>query len=134
MQARGRRGDRALLAREHGLVVGASRSSARALRGDIGRQRHGAELRDRLIEAGAVERKRQRDLAALALVFDRRIELAEKADPALVAEADDVARRSRLAGLDEGPPARAVDALDAASPRSAAPSPRPMRRPLAAPE
>ena len=47
---------------------------------------------------GAVKRERQRDLAALALAFDRRVELAEEADLALLAEADDVARRELLAG------------------------------------
>jgi hypothetical protein len=64
-----------------------------------------------LIEHRAVKRKRQRDLAALALALDRRVELAEEADLAFLAEPDHVARCELLAGLGKGAPARAVDAL-----------------------
>ena len=97
--AGGRRRDRALARGEHGLVVGAVALVGRAARGDVGRQRHVAAFGDRLSSTGAVEREGQRHLAALALVLDGRVELAEEADAALVAEADDVARRSRFAGL-----------------------------------
>ena len=60
---------------------------------------------------GAVEGEGERHLAALALVLDRRVELAEEADPALLAEAHDVADREPLGRLDEGAPARAVEPL-----------------------
>ena len=58
-----------------------------------------------------MEREGKRDLAALALRFDRGIKLTEKADPAFLAEAHDVARRQPLGRLDESAPARAVEAL-----------------------
>jgi hypothetical protein len=44
-------------------------------------------------------------------VFDRRIELAEEADLALVAEAHDVALRKPLRRTHEGAPARAIEPL-----------------------
>ena len=72
----------------------------------------------------------ERDLAALALLLDGGVELAEEAHLALVAEADDVAGGEPLGRLDEGPPARAVEPLGQASPRSSARRPRPMRRPF----
>src|SRR5207244_4428942 len=56
-------------------------------------------------------RERERDLAALALLFHGRVELPEKADLALVAEADRIADGEPLARLGEGEPARAVEAL-----------------------
>ena len=111
VQAGGRRGDRAVRLGEHGLIVGAVALVGRAARRDIGRQRHVAAFVDRLVEHGAVERECQRHLPALAFRFDGRIELAEEADMALVAETDDVARREPLRRLDEGTPARAVDPL-----------------------
>src|ERR1051326_7095269 len=58
-----------------------------------------------------MERKRQRDLAALPSAFDSRIELAEEAHLALLAEAHHVARLELARRLDEGTPARAVEAL-----------------------
>ncbi len=81
------------------------------LRGDIGRQRHVAALGDRLVEHRAVKRERQRHLAAVALVLDRGVELAEQADLALVAEAQHVAARKPLRRPHERPPARAVEPL-----------------------
>ena len=95
--------------REHGLVVAAVRVVGGAPRGDIGRQRHVAALGDGLIQHRAVEREGERHLAALALFLHRRVELAEEADPALVAEAHDVARREPLCRPHEGAPARAVE-------------------------
>ena len=59
-----------------------------------------------------MKRKRQRDLAVLALVFDLRIEMAEQADFSFVAEADDIALSEFLCRLDQRLPARTVEALD----------------------
>ena len=129
MQARGRRRDRALVAREQGLVVGAVLLVGRALAGDIGRQRHVAPLGDGLVEHRPVERERQRHLAALALALDRGVELAEEADLALLAEADDVAGSSFFAGRTKArqrePSSRSVSVASIFGS-----VPRPMRRPV----
>ena len=69
--------------REHGLVVVAVALVGRAPRRDIGRQRHVAALRERLIEHRAMEREGERHLAALAFFLDRGVELAEEAHLAL---------------------------------------------------
>ena len=111
MQARSRRRDRAFVAREQGLVVGAVLLVGLAPARDIGRQRHVAALGNGLVQHRPVKGERQRDLAALALGFDRSVELAKEADLALVAEADDVARRELLRRPHEGAPARAVEPL-----------------------
>src|SRR5262252_4318768 len=63
---------------------------------DVGRQRHGAALVDRLVENGPVKGEGERDLAALVLGFDGGVELAEETDFALVPEAHHVARRQPL--------------------------------------
>ena len=112
MQTRGRRRDRAFVVREQRLVVGAVVVVRRAARRDVGRQRHVAALGDRLVEHRTVEREREGDLAALALRLDARIELAEKADLALVAEAHGIADGEPLRRLHERAPARAVEAFD----------------------
>ena len=112
MQARGRRRDRAFLAREHGLIV-----VAVVLVGLAAATRYRAATawspRSSIAwsSTGAVEREGERHLAALAFFLDRGVELAEEADLAFAAEADDVADGKPLAGLDEGAPARAVEAL-----------------------
>ena len=111
MQSGGRRGNRTVDLREHRLVVGAVALVGGAARRDIGRQRHVAAFVHRLVEHGPVEREGKRDLAALALRLDRGIKLTEKAHPAFLAEAHDVARRQPLGRLDESAPARAVEAL-----------------------
>ena len=59
-----------------------------------------------------MKRKRQRDLAVLALGLDLGVEMAEQADLALIAEANHVARRELLRRLDQRLPARAVEPLD----------------------
>ena len=112
MQSRGWRGDRAFIGREHGLVVGGVAIVGRALGGDVGRQRRRAEIGDGLIERRPVKRKRQRDLALFALGLDLGIEMAEQADLAFIAEANDVAGRELLRRLDQRLPARAVEPLD----------------------
>src|SRR5436853_605304 len=78
MQTRGGSCDRALIACEHGLVVGRVPVVGRAFRRDVRRQRWLAEIGDRLIERGPVERKRQRDLALVALGCDLGVEMAEQ--------------------------------------------------------
>ena len=67
MQRGGRRGDRAFLAREHRLIVGAVGLVGRPLRGDVGRQRHppGA-LEQQLDRLVAVEMKQRRAVLALS--------------------------------------------------------------------
>ncbi len=112
MQARRRRGDGAFVRREHGLVVGGIAIVGRALRGDVGRQRRRAEIGDGLVERRSVKRERQRDLALVALGLDLGVEMAEQADLAFIAEANDVAGRELLRGLDQRLPARAVEPLD----------------------
>ena len=109
MQPRGRRRDRSFVVREHGLIVGVVLRVGRTPRGDVGRQRHVAALLDRLVEHRAVEREGERDLAAVALLLDGGVELAEEADLALLAEPHDVAGREPLCRLHEGAPARAVE-------------------------
>ena len=59
-----------------------------------------------------MKRKRQRDLAVIALVLDLCVEMAEQADLAFIAEANHVARRQFLRRLDQRLPARAIEALD----------------------
>src|SRR6516225_3408432 len=109
MQSRGRCRDRSLRLREDGLIVGSIALVGGAT--DVGRQRHGAALVDRLVEDGPVKGEGERDLAALTLGLDGGIELAEETDFALVPEAYHVARRQPLGGLHESTPARAVEAL-----------------------
>src|SRR6516162_6797009 len=109
MQSRGRCRDRSLRLREDGLIVGSIALVGGAT--DVGRQRHGAALVDRLVEDGPVKGEGERDLAALTLGLDGGIELAEETDFALVPEAYHVARRQPLGGLHESAPARAVEAL-----------------------
>ena len=93
-----------------GLIVDAVALVGRPPRRDIGRQRHRAAFIHGLIEHRPVEREGERDLAALAFRLHGRIELAEEADPALLAEAHDVAGREPLCRLDERAPARPVEA------------------------
>src|SRR2546426_281325 len=81
-------------------------------RGDIGRQRHVAALVDRLVEHRSMEREGERHLAFPALGLDGRIELAEKAHLAFLAETNDVAGRKFLRRAHQGVPARSVEALD----------------------
>ena len=108
MQPRGRRRDRSFVMREHGLIVGVVLRIGWTPRRDIGRQRHVAAFLDRLVEHRPVEREGERDFAAVALLLDGGVELAEEADPALLAEPHDVARRETLCRLHKGAPARAV--------------------------
>ena len=105
MQPGRRRGHRAFGAREHGLVIAAVLLIGRAAAGDIRRQRHVAALLQRLVENGVGESEGERDLASVAFVFDRGIELFEEADPALGAKAHDVADREPLCRFHQGPPA-----------------------------
>ena len=112
MQPCGRRSHCPVMGGEHGLIVGGVARVGGALGRDIGRQRRIAELRDGLIEARPVKCKRQRDLAVLALMLDLRIEMTEQANPALIAEADDVTGRELFGRLDQRLPARTIEPLD----------------------
>ena len=112
MQSRRRRRDRAFIRREHGLVVGGIAIVGRALGGDVGRQRRRAEIGDGLIQRRSVKRERQRNLALFALGLDLGVEMAEQADLAFIAEANDVAGRELLRRLDQRLPARTIQPLD----------------------
>src|SRR6185312_12384179 len=79
---------------------------------NIGRQWRAAEIGDGLVQRRPVEGERQRHLALFALVLYLGVEMAEQADPALVAETDAVAFRELLCRPRQRLPARAVDALD----------------------
>src|ERR1700716_913493 len=59
-----------------------------------------------------MKRKRKRNHAVVALVLDLRIEMAEKAHLALIAEANHVALRQFFRRLDQRLPARAIEPLD----------------------
>src|SRR5262249_60308180 len=78
MQSRGRCRDRSLCLCEHGLVVGSVALVGHA--SNVGRQRHGAALIDRLVEDGPVKGEDERDLAALGFVLAGGVELAEDTD------------------------------------------------------
>src|SRR5436309_3316480 len=93
MQSRGRGCNGAFINREHGLVVAGVALVGGAFSSDVRRQRRRAEIGDGLVQRRPVKRKRQRDLAVTALVLDLRVEMAEQAYPALIAEPDDVAPR-----------------------------------------
>ena len=112
MQASSRRRDRALFRRKHRLIVVDVAFVGRALGGNIGRQRCMAEIGDRLVKRRPVKRERQRDLAIVALVLDVGIEMAEQTYPALIAEADHVARGKFLRALHQRLPARTIEPLD----------------------
>src|SRR6185312_14064054 len=112
MQPRRGGSDRALLACEHGLIIGDIAIVSGALARDIGRQRRAADIADGLVEHRAMERERQRYLAVGALMLDLGVEIAEQADPALIAETDAVTLREFLCRLHQRLPARAVEALD----------------------
>ena len=70
-----------------------------------------ADRMQRLVEEGARQVEGQRHLAALAFFGDCRLELAEEAGIAVMAEADAVADCDALAGSDECLPAIRRDAL-----------------------
>jgi MarR family transcriptional regulator for hemolysin len=65
-----------------------------------------------LIERRSMKRKRQRNLALFALGLDLGIEMAEQADLAFIAEANEVAGRELLRRLDQRLPARTIKPLD----------------------
>ena len=131
VQAGRRRGHGALAAGVDGLVaLGVLRLDG-ALAGDVGRQRRVAQRRDGLVEIGAVQAEGELHLAGLADVGDGRVEVAEQADAALVAEADAVADGEPLGRPGEGAPAACVDALVQVEGRSAPGSRRAGARPAA---
>ena len=91
MEARGRRGDGALIPRIDGLIIGAVAVIGGAARGDVRRQRHVAQAGDGLVERRPREIEGQGHLALLASRFDGGGKLAQQADPAGLAEQDAVA-------------------------------------------
>src|SRR5262249_56548086 len=93
----------------HRVVVGPAPIVGLAPAGDIRRQWHVAAVVDGLIKHRPVKGERQGDLAAIALAFDRGVELTEEADPALLAEPDDIARRKLFCRPYKRTPARAID-------------------------
>ena len=76
MKPGGRRGDRALLAREHRLVVAAVLRVGVTARGDVRRERHVAQAVDRLVESGAGEIEDKRRFAFVPARGDGRGEAA----------------------------------------------------------
>ena len=91
MQAGRRRGHGPVVAGIDGLVALGVLGLDRALAGDVGRQRRVAQRGDRFVEVGAVQAEGELDFAGFADVGDGRVEVAEQADAALVAEANAVA-------------------------------------------
>src|SRR5262245_49365488 len=94
--------------REYGLVVGPIALVGRAP--DVGRQRHGTALLDRLVEHRPMKCKGERDFAVFAFGFHGGVELTEEANLTLVSEPHDVPWCQPLGGFDESAPARAVEA------------------------
>jgi hypothetical protein len=94
---------------KHSLIIDAVLLVGRPARRDIGWQRHRTALLNRLVKNRAVKREGERHLAALPLVFHRRIKLAEEADFALAAEPHHVARLKPPARPHERAPARPID-------------------------
>ena len=74
-------------------------------RGDVRRQGRAAEVGDGGIQRRPVKGERQRDRAVFAFVLDLCVEVPEQADPALVAEPNDVAPRELPGRLDQRLPA-----------------------------
>src|SRR5690349_12977233 len=91
MQSRRGGCDSALPRGEHGLVVVDVALIGGALSSDIGRQWRAAEIGDGLIQCRAVECEGERDLTFRPFALNLGVEMAEQADPALVAEADTIA-------------------------------------------
>src|SRR4029450_6635655 len=78
---------------------------------DIGRQRHLAPFGNGLVQNRTMEGKRQSYLASLIFLCNLSVELAEKANFPLGAEAEPVPDLEFLGWFDEGPPVRAVQPL-----------------------
>ncbi len=97
-----------------GLVVDAVALIGGPAAGDIGRQRHGAEIADRLVEGGTREGKAQGDLAALAFRVHLGVEGGQQTGGALavLAEADAVADLEALGRPHQSAPAIRRLALD----------------------
>jgi hypothetical protein len=106
VQAGGRRRHRTFDACEHGLIVGAVALILRPLRGDVGRQRHQPVRGDRLVQQRPRQVEGERDLSALALPKDGRVEAGPLAGAfGRAAETDPVAGTQPFAGAHEGRPA-----------------------------
>ncbi len=101
MQPGGRRGDGAVLRREHRLVVGVVAGIAARGPLDVGRQRHAAEAREPGAKFLPLDVEAQRHVAFRVLGGDRGGEA--------LAEGDGIAGLHPLAALDEGAPGAAAD-------------------------
>ena len=114
MQRRGRRRDRAFLAREHRLIVVAVARVGRALAGDIGRQRHPAGALEQQLDR-LVAGEGEQEGAVLGPFARHRRHVRAEIDPIAVAEPLGIA--------DEGAPGARPFALvqRRADPRLAAP-------------
>src|SRR5262245_64930938 len=105
----GRRGrDGSVLTGKQRLVITPILLVRLTARRDIGRQGHLASLGNGLVQNRAMKGKRQRDLASLIFLCNLSIELAEKTDFSLTAEAEPVSGLELLGWFNEGPPMRAV--------------------------
>ena len=102
VQRRGGRGDGALFAGKHRLIVAGVALVDRPLAGDIGRQRHGA---------GAFEQQLDRLVAEKAQDETAVVELCFRLRRNILAEIDGLADAQPFGVADEGLPAAQVDAL-----------------------
>src|SRR5215469_16824285 len=98
------RSDRTFGAREHGLVIAAVPLVDRAAAGNIRRQWHVAALFQRLVENGVGKSEGERDLAGVALVLYRGVELSEETRATLGAKAHDIADREPFPRFRQCPP------------------------------
>src|SRR5262249_4305113 len=108
----GRRGrDGSVLTGKQRLVITPILLVRLTARRDIGRQGHLASLGNGLVQNRAMKGKRQRDLASLIFLCNLSIELAEKTDFSLAAEAEPVSGLELLGRLHEGAPVGTVQPL-----------------------
>ncbi len=109
MQAGRRRSHGPFPARVDGLIALGVLGRHGALAGDVGRQRRIAQRVDGLVEIGPVQVEGELHLSRLADGGNRRIEHAEQAHAAFIAEADAIAQAEPLRRPGEGAPAALVD-------------------------
>src|ERR1700724_3740398 len=106
MQPGGGGRDRAFLPGKNRLIIRAVLLVGRPPPGNIGGQRHVAAFGDCRIKHRAMKSKRQGYVTALAFGLNRRVELAEEADFALLAKPYDVPRVELAGGVAERSPPR----------------------------
>ena len=111
MQPRGRRCDRALVPREHCLIIAHIARVGGAARGDVRRQRHGALRMNRLVERRPGEIEGECHLPVLTAALHCGSECAEQAHIAPLAEVDAVAGLEPLGRPRQGLPAIGAEPL-----------------------